>query len=121
MNVADNAVNEIVKDDSTVYVLAHSWTPEYCYTLTDAPGCESPESYWGLYYTIHGLWPQYSTTGYPTYCTDEAFNSSVIDAIGWDTMTTYWPNVEYDVSSPDYTEFWEHEWTKHGKSLKLLC
>eukprot|EP01035_Chromulina_nebulosa_P019484 gene19484-25370_t len=99
---------------STIYVFAHSWTPEYCYGKTSSPGCSSPESYWGKYYTIHGLWPQYTTSGYPSYCTTESFDSSVVDTIGWTTMTTYWPNVDYALTSSDYTEFWEHEWTKHG-------
>jgi ribonuclease T2 len=29
-------------------------------------------------------------------------------------MVQYWPDVKYDTTSPDYTEFWNHEWTKHG-------
>jgi ribonuclease T2 len=29
-------------------------------------------------------------------------------------MTTYWPNVQYAESDPNYDSFWEHEWTKHG-------
>lgn len=29
-------------------------------------------------------------------------------------MTTYWPDVKYAEDDPEYTEFWEHEWTKHG-------
>ena len=30
------------------------------------------------------------------------------------TMTQYWPDVKYSTDSPDYNEFWTHEWTKHG-------
>lgn len=29
-------------------------------------------------------------------------------------MTKYWPDVQYAETSPDYDQFWEHEWTKHG-------
>eukprot|EP00128_Syssomonas_multiformis_P002201 Colp12_sorted_trinity150504_noHs@23754 len=29
-------------------------------------------------------------------------------------MTKYWPEVEYEVTDPEYTSFWEHEWSKHG-------
>ena len=29
-------------------------------------------------------------------------------------MTQYWPNVKYAENDPEYTEFWDHEWTKHG-------
>jgi len=30
------------------------------------------------------------------------------------TMTQYWPDVKYSTDSPDYDQFWVHEWTKHG-------
>jgi ribonuclease T2 len=29
-------------------------------------------------------------------------------------MTTYYPDVKYDETRPDYESFWEHEWDKHG-------
>jgi ribonuclease T2 len=29
-------------------------------------------------------------------------------------MTTYWPDVEYQETDPDYDDFWIHEWDKHG-------
>ena len=34
--------------------------------------------------------------------------------MGWETMTTYWPDVQYQESDPDYDTFWTHEWEKHG-------
>ena len=34
-------------------------------------------------------------------------------------MLQYWPNYNYDPSSPDYTEFWQHEWSKHGTCTGL--
>lgn len=66
------------------------------------------------------MWPQYNATGYPSYCTEEPFDSTIPSTIGWTEMTKYWPNVEYDVTSANYTEFWEHEWTKHGTCTGLL-
>ena len=29
-------------------------------------------------------------------------------------MTKYWPNVKAAENDAKYTEFWDHEWTKHG-------
>lgn len=65
--------------------------------------------------TIHGLWPQYVTAGYPSFCTTEPLNTSAIETvIGIDTLITFWPNVQYADTDPAYTQFWEHEWSKHG-------
>lgn len=52
--------------------------------------------------------------GYPHDCSTEPFDDAVIDQIGFETLTTYWPNVKYAEDDSDYTEFWDHEWTKHG-------
>lgn len=96
-----------------MYVFAYTYQPEFCYGTT-YPGCYDPAAYWTNHFTIHGLWPQYSTGGYPHDCTSEPFDASIPDQIGWETMTTFWPNVKYLETDPNYTEFWEHEWTKHG-------
>ena len=100
---------------ANIYILAYSWTPGFCITTNpDYPGCLEAKSYWKNNFTIHGLWPQYETTGYPSYCSTEEFDPDVPIEIGWDTMTTYYPDVKYDETSPDYDSFWEHEWDKHG-------
>ncbi len=85
-----------------VYVFAYSWEPEFCYGNYGAyPGCSDPQAFWGLDFTIHGLWPQYSTGGYPSSCTTEAFNTSVPEEVGMSTMTQYWPNVQKAEGSAD--------------------
>ena len=96
-----------------LYVLAYTWTPEYCYG-TSYPGCSAPQNYWLDHFTLHGLWPQYKAGGYPASCTNEAYDVASADYVGWDDMTKYWPEVEYEVTDPRYTQFWDHEWTKHG-------
>jgi len=104
-----------VKDEITIYVFAYSWTPGFCYTTNPSyPGCVDPKPYWTENFTVHGLWPQYDTTGYPSYCSTESFDPDVPMEIGWDTMITYYPDVKYQETSPDYDSFWEHEWDKHG-------
>ncbi len=101
-----------------MFVFAYSWTPEFC-SGNSYPGCKTPQDYWGKYFTVHGLWPQYSAGGYPHDCTKEAFNSSVPNAVGWNDMTKYWPNVQASETSSSYSSFWEHEWTKHGTCTGL--
>jgi ribonuclease T2 len=109
-----------VKDETTIYVFAYSWTPGFCYTTNPSyPGCVDPNPYWTENFTVHGLWPQYTTTGYPSYCSAENFDQDVPIEIGWDTMITYYPDVKYAESDPDYDSFWEHEWDKHGTCSQL--
>jgi ribonuclease T2 len=97
----------------TLYVLAYSWEAEFCYG-TSYPGCSDPEDYWQTHFTLHGLWPQYVTSGYPQSCTTEAFDPKTADSIGMDTMIEYWPNVQEAEGSSSYDDFWSHEWSKHG-------
>jgi len=100
--------------DPTMYVFAYSWTPGFCNTQSNDPGCSNPESYWKNHFTVHGLWPQYTTSGYPANCNNEPFNSKSPEAVGMDTMNQYWPNVQAKTTDSDYDDFWTHEWTKHG-------
>jgi len=108
-----------LKDSTLLYIFAYTWTPEFCYGNEKTyPGCSNTTnpsySFWGSQMTTHGLWPQYIAGGYPADCTTEAFNSSVVTAVGYDNFVQYWPNVQYAQSDPLYTSFWDHEWTKHG-------
>jgi len=98
---------------STMYVFAYSWTPGFC-NGQSYPGCETSLNYWKQNFTIHGLWPQYITSGYPSTCTTEPFDPNIPIDIGFDYMIERWPDVQYDVNTPAYDSFWEHEWTKHG-------
>ena len=107
-----------VVSQSTLYVYAYSWTPGFC-NDQNYPGCTSPESYWPTNLTIHGMWPQYNTTGYPSSCSNEPFDTSVPELIGTSDMIQYWPNVKEEESSSSYDSFWEHEWSKHGTCTGL--
>jgi ribonuclease T2 len=105
--------------DADLYVFAYTWTPEFCHGNEDYPGCAKPRSYWTNHFTMHGLWPQYSAGGYPSFCTTEAYDDKTAYSVGWETMTQYWPEVQYSPTDPEYTSFWEHEWTKHGTCTGL--
>lgn len=102
-----------------VYVFAYTWTPEFCFGTSGYPGCKNPEDFWGTHFTLHGLWPQYSGGGYPQSCTSEKYDPASADAVGMDDMVKYWPEVEYAVTDPQYSSFWEHEWSKHGTCTGL--
>lgn len=106
-------------DTDELYVFAYIWEPESCHENPSWAQCSDPQSFWGTNFVIHGLWPQYSSGGYPSTCTDEPFNDAVIENIGIDTMNHYWPNVKSELSDPDYFSFWQHEWTKHGTCTTL--
>ena len=62
-----------------------------------------------LDYQIHGLWPQYTTDTYPSYCLD----SEYLEPKGKlkNKMNKYW-------SSCNNSDLWEHEWIKHGTCLQ---
>jgi len=111
-----NSVNQPLAD---MYVFAYIWEAESCYENSSWSQCNSPQNFWEANFVIHGLWPQYSTGGYPSTCTTEPFDNNVIDIIGDDTMNKYWPNVKSNVTDPDYNSFWQHEWTKHGTCSPL--
>jgi len=76
------------------------------------PGCNiSTQIYGSTHFTLHGLWPQYSDKGYPQDCSNEAFD---IDTVDINDMIKYWPNVQETQNSSAYSDFWQHEWSKHG-------
>ncbi|MGB0905589.1 MAG: ribonuclease T2 family protein, partial [Mangrovicoccus sp.] len=49
------------------YVLALSWTPNWCAREGDARGSAQCDPDQGFGWTLHGLWPQYER-GYPQDC-----------------------------------------------------
>lgn len=99
-----------------LYVLAQSWQPEFCHGKTKQfPGCAHPQEYWAKHFTMHGLWPERSQGAPPGFCTTETFDPKLIeDAIGMKLLMKYWPDVKEKSDSPTYSDFWKHEWTRHG-------
>ena len=61
-----------------------------------------------------GLWPERKDGSWPSNCSEESFDPSVIDELGRERFLQHWPNVKFPPSSPEYDDFWVHEWTKHG-------
>lgn len=65
-------------------------------------------------YTIHGLWPQTSTTKYPTYCRPVNFQIKSLEPI-LDELEQYWYSRQHTLALDE--KFWEHEYEKHGSCV----
>jgi len=83
--------------DFDYWVMALSWSPDYCATndYEDAQQCSIGKQ---LDFVLHGLWPQYED-GWLSYCTEEPYD--------------YELEVEYAGLYPNDNLF-SHEWEKHG-------
>ncbi|XP_052640847.1 ribonuclease T2 isoform X2 [Harpia harpyja] len=87
--------------------LAHHWPVTVC--KMSANDCQDPPEYW----TIHGLWPDKTEECNRTW----HFNVTEIKDLLSD-MRHYWPDVLH--SSLNRTQFWKHEWEKHGTCAATL-
>lgn len=82
------------------YVLALSWTPNWCALEGDARASEQCEPGQGHGFTLHGLWPQYAD-GWPSFCLttarapSRAMTAEMADIMGSGGLA------------------W-HQWRKHG-------
>ncbi len=82
------------------YVLALSWTPNWCALEGDARDSEQCDAGRGYGWTLHGLWPQYHR-GWPSFCRtaerapSRGMTSAMTDIMG--TSGLAW-----------------HQWKKHG-------
>jgi len=87
------------------YVLALSWSPNWCLREGDArnaPECDSGAARgWGL----HGLWPQ-NTRGWPSYCRTPERDPSRSDT-----------RAEQDLYGSSGLAW--HQWKKHGRCSGL--
>lgn len=66
-------------------------------------------------WSIHGLWPQYSTNTYPTYCKPVKFDILKLDPIIEKLRDNWYSDQEKDEL------FWKHEWEKHGSCMFNNC
>ena len=101
-NESTDESRDILKQNiADMYVFAYIWEPESCYTNPSWSQCTTPQTFWETNFVIHGLWPQYSSGGYPSTCTNEPFDNRVVEAIGMDTMNQYWHNVKSNTTETD--------------------
>jgi ribonuclease T2 len=86
------------------YVLNLSWAPEYCKThADDTAECGSSQPG----FVLHGLWPQYSKSGYPSSCASQ----QKLDADALALGRTVFPSEKLVT----------HEWQKHGTCSGLTA
>ena len=87
------------------YVLALSWSPNWCIREGNARGSEQCEPNRDLGWVLHGLWPQFEQ-GWPSYCRtnqrdpSRAQTAAMADIMG--TSGLAW-----------------HQWKKHGRCAGL--
>ncbi|KAL0489175.1 ribonuclease 1 [Acrasis kona] len=93
-------------DHFDYFYLSMQWPGSLCRFLHP---CRVPEHY-ANNFTIHGLWPQRKDGSYPSNCKSSAgrFDYDQIESLATD-LHHYW----YDFKE-DGTNFWAHEWNKHG-------
>ena len=92
--------------DFDYYVISLSWTPTWCELTGDArrsPQCDNGK---GHGFTLHGLWPQYTNGGWPSFCRtaernpSHAMTSAMSDIMGTSGLAWY-------------------QWKKHGRCSGL--
>ena len=83
--------------DFDYFVLALSWSPDYCATEgdDDTQQCSLGKK---LGFVLHGLWPQFEK-GYPSNCPAEEFPAA---------LKNNYPNLYPN------DQLYSHEWEKHG-------
>lgn len=115
-SVYDASISHLAPKAFDMYVLAQSWQPAFCHGKEQQyPGCRQPQSYWRSHLTLHGLWPELSGSAPPSFCAGEPFDADKIEReLGIDTLHQYWPDVKFSDASPQYADFWKHEWLRHG-------
>uniref|UniRef100_A0A0D9V902 Uncharacterized protein n=1 Tax=Leersia perrieri TaxID=77586 RepID=A0A0D9V902_9ORYZ len=94
------------------YVLALQWPGTVCRQTSNC--CSSNgccRSHPPKFFTIHGLWPQYSYGGWPSCCRPTTFNSNKISRLKT-ILEEYWPSLycgSFSTCFSGKTQFWAHE------------
>ncbi|KAL3696530.1 hypothetical protein R1sor_010606 [Riccia sorocarpa] len=108
--IAGTSCQSSVISDFDFFYFVVQWPGSYC-DLKKAccyPTLGKPASN----FSIHGLWPNYDDGTYPQNCdpSDTFDYSQIQDLIP--QMNKYWGSLS--CPSSDGTDFWSHEWEKHG-------
>ncbi|MCV6590999.1 MAG: hypothetical protein OIF57_18555 [Marinobacterium sp.] len=94
------------------YVMSQIWLPESCIKIdnsgyrADPEACKSLADNFSGEVTPHGLWQNYETGGYPSYCTDEQLDFEGLSEASRRALRVLYPDVVRDLPG--------HEWSKHG-------
>ena len=89
----------------TSYLLALSWSPEFCRTRKDRPRhktqCSGDDGSFG--FILHGLWPEARGSAYPQWCRATRALSPA--------------TVKRNFCMIPSTKLMAHEWAKHGTCM----
>lgn len=91
--------------DFDYYVMALSWSPNWCALEGDGRGAPECAEGAGRGFTLHGLWPQHET-GWPSYCRTTARDPSRADSAAMEDV----------MGSAGLA--W-YQWKKHGRCSGL--
>lgn len=86
------------------FILAASWSPEYCNSARGASGsmqCSGTAGRFG--FILHGLWPQARSGAPPQWC-----GSGVQPSL---------PEIRRNLCMTPSPQLLEHEWAKHGSCM----
>lgn len=92
--------------DFDYYVMALSWSPNWCSLTGDSRGDPQCETGRGLTFTLHGLWPQFDRGGHPSACRTGASDPSRADTAAM-----------ADIMGGAGLAW--HEWKEHGRCSGL--
>ena len=104
----------VIAEDWDHFVFTTTWPQALCLKENSTHSqsneiCKIPSNI--NFWVVHGLWPTKGTTETPNYCKNAPkFNETLIESIK-PKLQLHWPNLFVDTKESD---FWEHEWTKHG-------
>ena len=62
-------------------------------------------------FSIHGLWPQFNKTSYPSYCKKVDFSIDKLESIIEELNKFWYSTMEKN------DDFWKHEYVKHGSCM----
>ena len=78
--------------------------------------CLALQTWCSTDYKIHGLWPDYDATSYPSYCGETPFDLEELKrSPKYESMLENW----YDCTLNDTIALYEHEWLKHGTCVSM--
>jgi len=91
------------------YAIASLDTPKYNYEVVALHECSNQKGNW----TLHGVWPEYDTGHWPSYCNyGSPLDMDILEPL-LARLNTDWSDC---YCNPDQTctGLWSHEWSKHG-------
>jgi ribonuclease T2 len=109
-------------------LLVRTWPPTFCEQLREQrEECTAPPL---QEFTLHGLWPEYSSGGWPQYCSRagkndrKGYESETGEFLRKTAATSSYRNdddidggkvrCEWPSFHGSTLNFWDHEWDKHG-------